>query len=83
MTGGGGGGGLGGAPFRSHRSPRNVARTSEIAQRERPRYYFSQKLHILLVMIIYANHMHKLCFSLFYKLIKEASCLVFLMQEVS
>ena len=63
MTGrGGGGGGAWRPPFRFRpqwrRSPRNLARASEIAQRERPRCYFfsSQKLHILLVTIIYANH---------------------------
>ena len=42
-------------------SSRNLARASEIAEREISRCYFSQKLHVLLV-IIYANHMHKLCF---------------------
>ena len=61
MTGGGGGGG---SPSDSRRGrlPRNLAHASKIAQRERPRCYFSQKMHILSVMIINANHMHKLFF---------------------
>ena len=65
-TGGGGGGGARRPPSDLGRSPRNLALASEIAQRERPRCYKKKKkkMHILLVMIIYANHMHKLCFSL-------------------
>ena len=58
--GGGGGGGAQRLPLQiSAKGPQNLAHTSEIMQRERPQCYFSQKLHILLVMISYANYMHK------------------------
>ena len=59
----------GGGPSLSHLGPKgadhreNLACASEIVQRERPQCYFSQILHILLV-IIYANHLHRLCVSL-------------------
>ena len=47
----GGGGGLRGAPS-DLQSLQNLTSPSEIAQRERPQYYFSQKQKHLLVMII-------------------------------